>query len=421
MEQPDPGGELPLSLCPAFAGLPEDLRELVASRMRMQTFAPGETLIRQGDVGDSLMVLLRGSASVRVTGTDAAARHVAKFGPGDVMGEMALVTRERRSADVVADTPVDVLRLAASDFDEIAEENPELGVVLSHVVAERLGGTVIDGMSGKQVDRCRIVRCVGRGAMAVVYEALDDESGERVALKMMSHRLLYDHGAMARFQREADVLGSIRHPHVARMLRRFRAYRTQFLVMEFCDGGSLEDLIRARGGLPDAEARRIVGQLASALIDMHTRGLVHRDLKPGNAMLTSAGVVKLADFGLARAVSPHRIDTVTTERTVVGTPYYMPPEQMFGDAAGPGADVYALACVAHELATGRPPFRATAFFALVEEKRRFVLAPDEAAAAGLSGPMREFVARALAPEPSHRVVDLAAVAAWAAPGRGDGP
>src|ERR671912_2180979 len=118
--------------------------------------------------------------------------------------------------------------------------------------------------------------------MSVVYRAEDQATGDLVALKMMSYRLIYDTASLARFRQEAELLQTLSHENIARLKRLFAAYHTYFLVMELCEGLDLHKLVRARGPLPEAEVRPIVGQLARALEYVHERGLVHRDLKPAN-------------------------------------------------------------------------------------------------------------------------------------------
>jgi len=399
-----------LENCEAFTQLLPRLLDGVFAQMSEQVYEPNETIIRQGDPGDSVMVVLEGSVVVALRDGDTVQR-ITTLGSHELIGEMALVTGEPRSADVLAEGDVRVLRLPADAFQELAFCNPELGVVMTALVASRLGEQSIDGMGGKEVGGYRIVRCVGRGGMAVVYEAEGEEG--RVALKMMSHRLLYERGAMARFEREASTLQSLQHRNIAKVHRNFPAFRTLFYAMEFCDGPVLADLIARHHPVGEDQARGIIGQVASALHYMHGEHVVHRDLKPSNLMLTQGGQVKLTDFGLAKPTGFTPGTSITEERTLLGTPLYMPPEQLAGEECDAAADVYALGCVAFELIAGRPAFRASTFTKLVEEKMSFGLPAADDIGGGVSAEMHAFLERCLRRDPRARDVDLATVAGWA--------
>jgi len=401
-----------LRLCEPFAELPKVLVDSLLNHMSERAYAPGEPLIRQGEPGDCVMVLLEGHARVSLH-DDRGRRDLARLGPRDIVGEMALVLDEPRTADVVAETAVRALSLPAGAFQDLATRHPELGMVITSVVAERLGGQRVDGLGGKTVGDYHIVRCLGRGGMGVVYEAEGPEG--IVALKMMSHRLLYEKGAMARFEREASTLQRLRHENIARVYRCFTAYRTSFIAMEFCDGPVLSQLIVMHHPLPEEQARKIIGQIASALHYMHGEGVVHRDLKPTNLMLTRKGLVKLTDFGLAKRLGIQTGTSITEAHTLLGTPLYMAPEQLAGEPCGAPADIYALGCVAFQVLAGHPPFRATNFMELAQEKLSFVLPPRESIGRGISAEMHGFLEGCMKLDPKHRIADSALVAAWGKP------
>jgi tRNA A-37 threonylcarbamoyl transferase component Bud32 len=401
--------------CSAFAEVPADVKEAVLARVQERRFAQGEPIMLQGSAGDSLYVLVEGTAKARVHEPSGAERDVGDFAPGDIVGEMALLTHEPRTADVLAASAVLALRLSLEDFEAIAHEYPEVAMVLTNIAAERLGGGKFDGLAGKQMGGYVIRRCVGRGGMAVVYEAQDAKTGDRVALKMMSHRLIYQPAANARFQREAEMLASVDHPRIAHVLGRFRAFRTWFIAMEFCDGISLHDVVKKNAALSEAQTRAIVGQIADALRHVHSRGLMHRDLKPSNVVLTPEGTTKLIDFGLARPQTQEHGARLTSERVILGTPIYMSPEQLAARDYGPPADIYALGCLAYELRVGKSVFDGAGYAEILAAKLTYVLPPAEKIGGGVSEEMRRFLYAALAREPGDRRVDLDKIAAWAAP------
>jgi CRP-like cAMP-binding protein len=379
-----------------------------------RTFAPGEALIRQGHAGDGLLILLEGSGYAQLQSGDGAYR-IGRFSPGDVVGEMALVTREPRSADVIADTPVRALHVPTAAFDALAARHLELATMITDLVADRLGQSSLDGLGGKRVERFRILQCIGRGGMSVVYSAKDESTGALAALKMMSYRLIYDAEALARFRREAEVVQALQHPNIARLHRLFTAYRTYFLEMELLNGIDLQRLVDRRGRLPEHEVRLILGQLADALDFVHRHGIVHRDLKPSNVMITAAGVAKLTDFGIAASALAVDGETRPIEQGLVGTPAFMAPEQIAGAIVDHRADVYALGCVAYELLTGGRLFTGRNLLELVQAKLSLRLPPASEIAPGLSLEMYEFVKAALQLDPADRPSSLAPLKAWAGP------
>ena len=399
--------------CRSLAGVHDHVLQALFDAAELREFAEGDVLVRQGDPADGLFIMLAGRGRAILRG-DEGDFVLGMFAPGDLIGEMALVTREPRTADVVADSPVTALLVPTPAFDEIAARHLELGVVLTQLVAERLGQGAHDGFGGKTVQGFRITHCVGRGGMSVVYQARSESTHDIVALKMMSYRLIYDAEALARFHQEANLLQSLEHPNIIKLKRLFPAYRTYFLEMEFCEGVDFDRYVRAVGPLPESQVRPMLGQLAQALEYIHARGLVHRDLKPANVMLTRTGEVKLTDFGLALPIiTDADAQTRTTEHGVMGTPAFMAPEQLSGGPLDRRTDVYALGCVAYELLTGQHLFLATNVFQLVQEKLTLQLPPIEEL--GVSADLYDFIRRAVRVNPHERPDSVAPLVAWAGP------
>lgn len=392
---------------------PTALGDLWAASLT-RSYQAGEALMRQGDAAEGLLIILEGQAHAVLRSQDGADHLIGRFSRGDLVGEMALVTRAARSATVIADSPVRALLVPTPEFDRLAVRHLELGVVLTALVGDRLGRGANDGFGGKQVAGFRILSGIGRGGMSVVYRAQDEATGELVALKMMSYRLTYDSSALARFHQEADILHSLDHGNIARLKRMFPAFNTYFLVMELCDGVDLGQLVRSRGRLPESQVRPMLGQLAHALEYVHQRGFVHRDLKPGNVMITRDGEVKLTDFGIAVpevVLDPSGADS---GHAVVGTPAYMAPEQFVGGPLDRRTDIYALACLAYEILTGQRLFETNDLEELRQLKLTMQLPPAVAIGDGIAPDLFEFLQSALRVKPDERPASLAPLMAWAA-------
>ncbi len=202
-------------------------------------------------------------------------------------------------------------------------------------------------------DRYEIAGPLGRGGMAEVYEARDRVLDRSVAVKVLAERYSHDDRFVTRFRREAQSAARLNHRNIVSVYDTGSANGTPYIVMEKVDGPTLADIIRAEGALAPERAAEIGAAVAEALEAAHREGLVHRDVKPGNIMVTRGGEVKVMDFGIARAAAD---DTLTQTGTVLGTASYLSPEQASGATVDARSDVYSLGCVLYEMLTGRPPF-----------------------------------------------------------------
>ena len=203
--------------------------------------------------------------------------------------------------------------------------------------------------------RYRIDRRLGAGGMSTVFLAQDTVLERSVAVKLLAEHLADDEAFVARFQREALSAARLQHPNIVQVFDYGldAASHRHFIVMEFVDGPSCADLLRDQKRLDIAEAVRIVRDACHGLDYAHRAGVVHRDVKPGNLLISAdSGATKLADFGIAKAAEQTRITQVGS---VLGTAAYLSPEQAHGDEAGPRSDTYSLGVCAYQLLTGRLP------------------------------------------------------------------
>jgi serine/threonine protein kinase len=207
----------------------------------------------------------------------------------------------------------------------------------------------------------RVLEEIGAGGMGVVYKAEDTKLGRLVALKFLPVTLATDASALERFQREARAASALNHPNICTIYDIEEYQGHAFIAMEYLDGRTLKDLILGRT-LDSEEISKLGIQIAEALSAAHSKGVVHRDVKPGNIVATVSGPVKVLDFGLAKLIgseggnAPTR--SLTESHTVTGTLPYMSPEQLRGREVDARTDIYALGVVLYEMATGRRPFTA---------------------------------------------------------------
>jgi serine/threonine protein kinase len=205
----------------------------------------------------------------------------------------------------------------------------------------------------RRFGRYEIVGKLGEGAMGVVYRAKDTALGRVVALKMLSADLGEDDEIIQRFRREAEAIGRLNHPHIVTVYDLGEAEGHIFMAMELLEGEDLRALIARVAQVPLADRVRILAQVAEGLGYAHSKGVVHRDVKPANIVVEASGQVTLLDFGLARVATR---ETITRRGVILGTPDYMSPEQAMGKPVDHRSDIFSAGAVFYELLTGQKPF-----------------------------------------------------------------
>jgi serine/threonine protein kinase len=383
-----------LKTVPAFRSLATREVERLSSQCEPMSFGPGQKILERGDPGDSMFVIQRGEVKVPIVDDQGREKFVARLGPSEFFGEMALLTGEPRNADVIAETAVEVLRILREPLQDFLHKNTAVASFLTELLGQRLQ----QGDKIKQVGKYRLVGELGRGGMALVYEGLHPQLNTAVAIKMLSHELVYDEEFASRFKEEAKILAGLKHENIVEVIDTEEAYATFFIIMEKVSGTVLSRMIDTRGVLPFDDTRSILRQLGSALDYAHTHGIIHRDIKPANVIIEDGGRVKLMDFGIAKT----RAEAEQEDEDIVGTAEYMSPEQALGRKMDGRADIYSLGIMAYEMLTGRLPFDSPDPYEILRRHVRDEVPSPKAINPRVPDDLNELVRRACAKKPEER-------------------
>ncbi len=261
-------------------------------------------------------------------------------------------------------------------------------------------------------DRYELADVIGRGGMAEVFEGSDLRLGRRVAVKLLRTDLARDPSFVARFRREAQSAASLNHPNIVAVYDTGEAevhgVQVPYIVMEYVDGTTLRDLVKSGHRFTPERAVEIAEDTLTALDYSHRHGIIHRDIKPGNVMLTRLGQVKVMDFGIARAVADSAA-TMTQTSAVLGTAQYLSPEQARGEVVDFRSDLYSTGCLLYELLAGRPPFVGDSPVSVAYQHVRESAAPPSALNPDISASVDAVVMKALEKRPSDRYDTAAAM------------
>ncbi|EFA22352.1 Stk1 family PASTA domain-containing Ser/Thr kinase [Bifidobacterium gallicum] len=258
--------------------------------------------------------------------------------------------------------------------------------------------------------RYQLGQLIGRGGMAEVYIATDTRLGRTVAIKIMRADLSHDEIFLTRFRREAHSVAQMNNPNIVNIydsgeesvaLENGQTEHLPYLVMEYVKGQTLRDILRVNGALSQGDAEHVMLGVLSALEYSHRMGIIHRDIKPGNIMISEQGVVKVMDFGIARALDDSAT-TMTQSQGVVGTAQYLSPEQARGESVDMRSDLYSAGCVLYEMLTGKPPFTGDSAVAIAYQHVSEVATPPSVTVPGLPKMWDSIVGKAMAKDRQNR-------------------
>jgi serine/threonine protein kinase len=265
-----------------------------------------------------------------------------------------------------------------------------------------------DGQGGpKRFGAYRVEECIGTGGMGIVYLALDEALQRQVALKTLLPALAADPEFVARFKREAQSAAALNHANITQIYAIGQEGEVPYFAMELIRGRSLEAIVKEKGAMPAHEAAAYILQSAQGLRHAAQRQLIHRDVKPSNLMLTEEGVVKITDFGLAKAARSSTQLTATGE--VLGSPGYISPEQAQGAPLDARSDIYSLGATFYHLVTGRLPFEAPTPVAMIVKHMNEPLRSPRAVNPAVPYPIASAIQKMMAKRPGERFQDYDAL------------
>ncbi|HET9217821.1 MAG TPA: serine/threonine-protein kinase [Terriglobia bacterium] len=248
-------------------------------------------------------------------------------------------------------------------------------------------------------NRYDILQELGRGGMGIVYKAMDRETSEFVALKVLRREVADDKFMMQRFKNELRIARKITHKNVCRIYEFTHVKDGPCISMEYVEGETVRSLLNRIGAFSVRSSLEMVRQICSGLREAHAQGVVHRDLKPENIMIDREGGAKIMDFGVARIFTGH---SMTTLHAIVGTPSYMAPEQVEGREVDHRADIYALGLIVYEMLTGKEAFRADTPMAVAYKQVHETAEPPRKVDPGIPDAVEKLILRCMEKEPERR-------------------
>jgi len=324
---------------------PESICPLLNS-LTFKHINKAERFITQGDEGDCLYIIRSGSCIVNLE-KDNTLHPIARLKAGDVVGEMAVLTGERRSTHVDAETDMELWSLSRAQFDALSHEYPDLRDFLTDIVTHRFSVSKLTAF--RNIGKYIIKEIIGQGGWSIVYKGVHGKLNFPVAIKMMRHNMAMNPEFLDKFQNEAKIIARLNHPNIIKVYDIEDLYRTVFIIMEYLEGLSLEYLLENMPKLPLPKILDIIMQICSGLAYAHKEGIIHQDIKPANIYIRSDERVKIVDFGLA--CPPGSMDF-----NLSGTVFYMSPEQIQGEPVDERTDIYSLGITAYEMLIGKRPF-----------------------------------------------------------------
>jgi len=383
-----------------FQASPEEAHRELLRSVKRKVLRPGERFIRQGARGNRFYLIQQGTCIVSVE-KDNVLYPVSRLKPGDLVGEMAILTGESRNAHVDAETDMVLWGLTSAKFQAICQHYPQVREFLTELVAKRFSRSKFtpDRTIGKYI----IKDVLGQGGWSIVYRGVHSTLNLPVAIKMLKHDLAMDPYFSEKFQNEAHVIARLNHENIVHVYDIEYLYKTIFIVMECLEGVSLEYVLENMPRMQFPAVLAVLIQVCRGLSYAHDNGIVHQDIKPANIFLQSGNKVKIVDFGLACATGTE------DESDLPGTPHYMAPEQIEGESVDQRTDIYSLGITAFEMASGKRPFGDLPVQEILRCHKEEAVPDLQAHNPNLPVQFCDFVAKATNKDPSERYQSVSEV------------
>jgi tRNA A-37 threonylcarbamoyl transferase component Bud32 len=316
------------------------------NQLHRTTINPGTRFVFQGKEMDKAFIIRSGACIVQVE-KDGQLYPVDHRSEGDLVNMSALFTGEPSMAHVEAESEIDAWVINKKDFYTIPENDPDLWEFLTEIVADRFDSK--RPTSYRTIGSYLATKIVGRGGYSIVYKGKDLISQKPVAIKMMRHNMVLDSNFLEKLRKEAHIVNLLDHENIIRVYDMVERYRTIFIIMEYLEGESILEKIQRSGTIPPQATIHYLIQICQAIKYAYEKGILHRDINPGNLMVDENDRVKLVDFGIACSIQEE-------DDVFDGALPYLAPELLKGEKASLQSDIYALGISAFEMATGLRPY-----------------------------------------------------------------
>jgi tRNA A-37 threonylcarbamoyl transferase component Bud32 len=361
--------------------------------MSRKTIGSGIRFITKGDKADCLYIIQQGVCGIQLQESEDTHKAVAQRRAGDVIGEMALLTGELRTADVTSESQMILWKLSKSEFDTACQSHPDIREFLTELLTNRLENSTVTEV--RNVGRYRMTHQIGQGGGSFVYKGEHKSLNLPVAIKMMKHHPAMDEDFRENFKKESKFIAQLNHPNIVRIYDIEELYRTIFIIMECLEGESLKALLERKGALPFSRALTFLTQVCSGLAYAHDHHITHREVKPANIFILKNDHIKLLDFGLA--FSPREEDFEQT-----GSAPYMSPEQIKGDPVDFRSDIYSLGIATYEMFTGKKPFAGDEVTAWMRMNTSMDIPDPSILVPDIPEPIKRFIIKSCAHSPDKR-------------------